>query len=164
MVDIQTLSIVIGAASVVVAMVTFIMNSRKEVKQREDQLIIQRFQSYGIEHARSLMQLMRAADWDTVEDFNKKYGWETNPEWTARFNHIFEFYNLAGISLKRGADPDLIFQLYRENSIVILWERFLPITKWYRERTNDQSHREPFEYLYNEAKKRHQTIQDYYPR
>jgi len=164
MVDIQTLSIVIGAASVVVAMVTFIMNSRKEAKQREDQQIIQRFQSYDIEHARSIMQLMRAADWDTVEDWNKKYGWETNPEWTARFNHIFEFYNLAGISLMRGADPNLIFELYRANSIIILWERFLPITKSYRERTKDPSHRKPFEYLYNEAKKRHQTVQDYYPR
>jgi hypothetical protein len=69
MIDIQTLSIVIGAASVVVAMITFVMNNRKEAKMREDQLIIQRFQSYDIEHARSIMQLMRAVDWDTVEDW-----------------------------------------------------------------------------------------------
>ena len=159
MVDIQTLSVIIAAASVVVGVVTFIMNNRKEAKLREDQLIIQRHQSHGLELARSLMECARA-DWDrdNVEDFVRKYGWATNPEFTARWNQVFESYNLAGISLKRGADPDLIFQLYREGNIINLWEKYEPVTKWYRQLTNNPSHREPFEYLYNEARKRHQEI------
>jgi hypothetical protein len=160
MVDIQTISVVIGAASVVVAMVTFIMNSRKEAKLREDQLIIQRFQGYGLELARSHMTIRRA-DWDSFEDFIKKYGYTVNPEFMARYNYVFESYNLAGVSLKRGADPDLIFQLYRTGSIIQLWEMYEPMTKWWRERTNDPSFREPFEYLYNEAKKRRPEIRQY---
>jgi len=57
MVNIQTLSVVIAVASVVVGVVTFILNSRKEAKQREDQQIIQRFQGYGLELARSRIEL-----------------------------------------------------------------------------------------------------------
>lgn len=160
MVDIQTISIMIGAASVVVAMVAFIMNSRKEARLRQDQLIIQRFQHYGLDYARSVIELARA-EFDDVEDFNEKYGFYKNPEFTTRYNYVFETYNLAGISLKRGADLDLIFQLYRVGSIINFWEKFEPMTKHWRERTNDPSFRKPFEYLYNEAKKRHIKIQQY---
>ena len=71
MVDIQTISVVIAAASVVVGVVTFVMNNAKEVKLREDQMIIQRFQTYGLEHARSTIELVRA-QYDDVEDFIKK--------------------------------------------------------------------------------------------
>ena len=162
MVDIQTLSVVIAAASVVVGVITFIMNSRKEAREREDQQIIQRFQAYGLELAKSHIELRRA-NWDDIEDFTKKYGFTANPEFMSRYNYVFTVYNMAGISLRRGADPDLIFQLYRESSIINLWEKFEPLTKSWRKSTNNPLFREPFEFLYKEAKKRYPEIQLYSP-
>jgi hypothetical protein len=158
MVDIQTLSVVIAAASVVVGVVTFIMNNRREAKQRDEQLIFQRFQGYGFDYARSNVELA-FAEFDNVEDFRKKYG--SNPEFVSRWNYVFSVYNMAGISLKRGADPDLVFQLYSPNSTIALWEKFEPMTKRHRERTNNPLHREPFEFLYNEAKKRNPELKGY---
>ena len=158
MVDIQTLSVVIAAASVVVGVITFIMNSRKEAKMREDQQIIQRFQGYGLDYTRSLIEIMRA-EFDDEEDFNRKYGIRVNPEFVSRWNYIFSTYNIAGISMKKGADPDLIFQLYPRGSSINLWEKYLPMTKRYRETTTNPLHGEHFEFLYKEARKRHPEIQ-----
>ena len=163
MLDIQTISVVIAATSVVVGVVTFIMNSRKEAKLREDQWIIQRFQTYGLEHVRAMIEVRSATDWDTLEDFHKKYGMQSNNrEWQIKFNYIFEKLNIAGIMLKRGADPELIFKLYMPLTIIHMWELYEPVTKQWRELTNDYLHREPFEYLYNEAKKRQPQLKPLY--
>jgi hypothetical protein len=159
MVDIQTLSVVIAAASVVVGVVTFIMNSRKEEKQRQEQFILQRFQGYGLEYTRSWTEVMTTLDWENVEEFIQKYDRNVNPEFSSKLVYVLGIWNLAGISLKRGADPDLIFQMYNPSGIILLWELYEPIIKWVRKASNDPIAYESLEYFYNEAKERFSETQ-----
>lgn len=67
-------------------------------------------------------------------------------------------WKLEGISLKRGADPDLIFQLDTASGVIDLWELYEPVIETIRKRIEVPLHMKPLEYLHNEAKKRHPEI------
>ncbi|WP_455279326.1 DUF4760 domain-containing protein, partial [[Eubacterium] cellulosolvens] len=154
----QTISIVIAAATVVIGVVNSIISGRREEKQRQDQVILQRFQGYGLDYTRSWVEVIDTYDWKDFEEFNQKYGRKVNPEFRSKWLFIMATYNLAGISLKRGVDPDLIFQLYNPNAVNQLWELYEPVVKGIREANNFPLFLEPLEYLYNEAKKRQPEI------
>jgi hypothetical protein len=100
------------------------------------------------------MEVRSMTDWEDAEDWEKKYGRKANPEAAAKWNYIMRIYGLGGIHLQEGADPDLLFKLYPLSAVIPLWEQFEPIIMFWRERLNDPRMWEPFEYLYNEAKKR----------
>ena len=86
-------------------------------------------------------------------DWAKKYGRKANPEAYSKWMYIMRVYNLAGLHLKEGADPDLLFQLYPIGTIISLWNQFEPIILFQRERENYPEVHSAFEYLYREAKK-----------
>jgi hypothetical protein len=94
------------------------------------------------------------SDWEDAEDWTKKYGRKANLEAYSKWMYIMRDYGLAGIYLQEGADPDLLFKLYPLSAVIPMWEQFEPIIMAMRERLNDPHMWEPFEYLYNEAKKR----------
>jgi hypothetical protein len=94
------------------------------------------------------------SDWEDAEDWTKKYGRKANLEAYSKWMYIMRDYGLAGILLQEGADPDLLFKLYPLSAVIPMWEQFEPIIMDMRERLNDPRMWEPFEYLYNEAKKR----------
>ncbi len=54
--------------------------------------------------------LMR--DWKDYDEFERKYGREANIDASSKWLYIMRIYNLAGLYLKEGADPDLMFKLY----------------------------------------------------
>jgi len=154
----QTISIVIVAVTVVIGVANSIFSNGKEKKQREEQLIFQRSQGLSHEYFKAYTYVMAAFDWADAKEFRQKYDQNTNPEVNSKMVYVLYTYNLVGISLKRGADPDLIFQLYIPDTIIHIWELYEPITKMFREATNNPSFREPFEYLYTEAKNRQPQI------
>jgi hypothetical protein len=83
----------------------------------------------------------------------------TNPEAFAKQLYIRQVFNMAGLlPQKKEADPDLIFKLYTPNAIIPTWEQFEPIVQATREDHRFPEHYEPFEFLYNEAKKRYPEI------
>jgi hypothetical protein len=67
-------------------------------------------------------------------------------------------YNLAGLYLREGADPDLIFELYPASAVMSLWELYEPIVLERRRKNNDPDRYRPLEELYQEAKKRYPNI------
>jgi hypothetical protein len=58
-----------------------------------------------------------------------------------------------GTGLSKEVNLDLIFQLYTPESIMIIWEKFQPVIKDVRENSKNSKFWEPFEILYNNAKK-----------
>jgi hypothetical protein len=150
----QTISIVIAATTVVIGVVNSILTSRREEKQRQEQLILQRFQGYGLEYTRSWTEVATTLDWKDVEEFNQKYSRNVNPEFNSKWLYVMATYNLAGISLKRGADPDLIFLLYPPIAVVNLWEQYKPVVEDIRKQGNYPLFMEPLEFLSSEAMKR----------
>jgi hypothetical protein len=154
MVDYQTLSIVLTGVGLIIALVYYSMTLRYTSKARQRALIMQRSQTYSVEYSKAWMEVRSMTDWEDAEDWEKKYGRKANPEAAAKWNYIMRIYGLGGIHLQEGADPDLLFKLYPLSAVIPLWEQFEPIIMFWRERLNDPRMWEPFEYLYNEAKKR----------
>ena len=150
----QTISIVIAATTVVIGVINSIISGRREEKQRQEQMILQRFQGYGLEYTRSWNEVRNTLDWKDVGEFNQKYHRTKNLEFSSKWLYVMATYNLAGISLKRGADPDLIFLLYPPNAVITLWEQYKPVVENIRENSNYPLFMEPMEFLSNEAKKR----------
>ena len=154
----QTISIMIAAATVVIGVINSIISGRREEKQRQEQLILQRFQGYGLEYTRSYSEVMNTRDWKTAEEFDQKYGGIANPDFNSKLIYIMGVWRLAGVSLKRGADPDLIFELYQPDTVIRMWEQYEPVIKERRESLNNPILWESLEFLYKEARKRSRII------
>ena len=148
---IQTLSLIVG----IIYYLT-IMRNNNNARQRE--MIIQRSQSYSLEYTRAFLEVRNMTDWEDAEEWEEKYGRTTNPEARSKWLYIMRLYTLAGLHLKEGADPDLLFELYPHGAVMMLWEQFEPVIRYARERSNNPRRWKPFEYLYNEAKKRYPDI------
>jgi len=128
-------------------------------KARRRELMFQRFQGYSLEYTRAFANVLTYDDWEDAEDWNRKYGPRVNPEAWSEYVYITRIFNVAGILLKEEvADAELIFQLYPPNAVIRIWERFEPVTLDVRERRSNPTFYGPFEFLYNEAKKRFPDI------
>jgi len=96
---------------------------------------------------------------DSIEEFENKYGPENNPEaWVQRMlvNSRYEF---LGVMLKKDmVDSEILFQLYKPNTILQAWDRFKPSIMSLRFRFNDPDYNSGFEYLFNETRRRYPNI------
>jgi len=130
----------------------------KAEKNRQRDMIIQRSQSYGLEYTSAYMEVNNMTDWETPEEFLDKYGAEVNPEANSKWTYIMRLYEMAGLHLQEGADPEILFELWPVMAVLNLWERFEPVIKYQRERNNAPFMYEPFEYLYKEVKKKYPDV------
>jgi len=64
----------IAAATVVIGVTNSIISNRRAEKQRQEQLILQKFQDYGLEYTSSWLEVVNTRDWKTAEEFEQKYG------------------------------------------------------------------------------------------
>jgi hypothetical protein len=164
---VQTVSLVVG----IVYYITIMRNQQRtrelSLKAQEEaerarkrELILLRSQNYSLDYTKAYAETLVMDDWTTVEEFHKKYGIATNPDAFSKWIYIRSVFNWAGLLLKEeGTDPELLFQLYSPNAIIGLWERFEPVIRDVRIRFNYPEYWEPFEYLYNEAKKRYPDVE-----
>ena len=127
-------------------------------KNRQRDMIIQRSQSYSLEYLRAFQEVRAMDDWEDPEDFERKYGRTTNPEARSKWLYIMRLYEMAGLHLQKGADPEILFEIWPVMAIVNLWEQFESVIKYQRERNNAPFMYEPFEYFYNEVKKRYPDV------
>ena len=87
-------------------------------------------------------------EWDDYDDFEKKYGSDTNPiayaQWT--------FSNNLGVMLKRNlVDEEMVYDSIG-SSIIMMWDKFEPIIKEQRVRYMGPNFLEHFEYLIKRMK------------
>jgi len=159
MVDYSTLSIVLTGIGLIAAITHYSLTLRDTSKARQRDLVFQRLLGFSLEYTKTFAEVAAYTDWEDVEDWQKKYGILTNPEAFSKYAYIWRVYNLAGILLKeKVADVDLILKLYPAQSVISVWEQFEPIFRDRREKRNHPAMYEPFEFLYNEAKKRYPEI------
>ena len=159
MISLENVLQIIPALGVIIALVYYSMTLRYTTKARQRELIFLRAQSYSLEYADAYADVTKMDDWSTVPEFHSKYGVEANPRAFAKWLYIRNVFNTAGLLLmEKEADPDLIFSLYAPNAIIRLWDHHEPLIKEARERFKYPDYYMPFEYLYNEAKKRYPDI------
>jgi len=153
MVTLEFLAILLSGIGISASLVYYANVLRNANKARQRELIIQRSQTYSPEYTKTWSEVRSMSDWEDAVDWAKKYGRKANPEAYSKWMYIMRVYNLAGLHLKEGADPDLLFQLYPIGTIISLWNQFEPIILFQRERENYPEVHSAFEYLYREAKK-----------
>jgi hypothetical protein len=116
-------------------------------KARQREMILQRSQIYSLDYMRAYTDVRSMTDWVDAEDFVKRYIGTTKLEASARepenveavtkWLYIVRLYSLAGLHLKEGADPDLLFELYPYGSVMNLWEQFESVFRYQRKIRND---------------------------
>jgi len=154
-VDIQTISIVVASASIMLAAVYYVLQIRHQTRIRKTDLLTRLLSIYGSrEHTEALMRVL-ALEFRDYNDFVRKYGPipSLNPD-TVAFRMISMFAEELGMLLRRGLiDPDMAYSVF---SVGILWEKLKPIVEGVRKHFDEPRLFEDFEYLYNEMKKREQ--------
>jgi hypothetical protein len=153
------LPLVLTGIGIIVSILYYTNVLRNANKARLRELVFQRGQTYSFEYLNSFAETMRLTDWKTGEEFYQKYGPTTNPEKWARYAHVTNLYNIAGVMLKENmAEEELIFTLYPPFAIIRLYEQFEPTFTNMREDTNYQKFYEPFEFLYKRAKQKYPDV------
>ena len=159
MVDVQTISVVVAATSVVAFVVNSMLTSRREEKRsqqtletRQAQLFLQLYSKYYDKEWVSSLHKALYIDFQGFDDWWEKYG-PSNPEVFQSFDVLSHYFEGAGVLVRKGLlDPSLVADLVSEE-LSDYWEKYGPIIREYRKRTNKPKAGENQEYLYDLFKK-----------
>ena len=161
MVDVQTISIVIASAGVFVAAIYYIFQIRHQTRMRQTDLIMRLYSTLGSKEFVENDPKIFNQDFEDLKGFMHKYGsfskFMESPDY-APFMMDSMFFEGVGLLLYRKlVDIELVDDLF-SSPIITIWEKMLPMIKALREYFNRPQMGEWFEYLYNEMKKREQTL------
>jgi hypothetical protein len=153
MVDVQTLqtiSIVIASAGILVAAIYYVLQLRHQNRMRQTDLVMRLYSTFGGTEFQKAWQRFITTKYTSYDDFVKKYG-----SWAPEAGIFLEG---IGVLLRRNLiDIGLVDDLF-SGPIKIAWERFKPIAEDARKQLNYPEYAEYTEYLYNEMKKREQQL------
>jgi hypothetical protein len=154
MVDVQTVSIAIASASIVIAAIYYILQIRHQSKVRQTDLAMRMYTSWVSEELTKPWLKVWNLEFTDYDDFKKKYGTylSDNTENAALLSVINSFLVMGLLLQKKLVDAEILSHL----PIGMTWNKVKPIIEGVRKETNDPSWYEEFEYLYNEIKKREQ--------
>ena len=160
--EIQTVSIAIASASVVLAAIYYIFQVRHQTRVRQTDLIMRLYSTIVTrEFVENDVSIFKQ-EVNDLEGFMHKYG--SFPKFMESPDYVpymmdSEFFEGVGILLRRKLiDIELVDDLF-SSPIITIWEKTLPITKALREYFKRPQLAEWFEYLYDEMKKREQQLQ-----
>jgi len=123
-----------------------------ELETRQAQLFMNIYDKWSNLEINRTRRVLEKWEWNNYDDWNEKYGAETNPEAYSQYVFIASWFEGIGVLIKRKLiDPTMVDDLM---SLVSLWgwEKFGPIVREYRVRKNRPQYFEFWEYLYNEIR------------
>jgi len=156
-VDIQTISIAIASASVIAGVIYYALQLRHQSKIRELDTIIRMNVSYSLslsEWQQATLRVMNLQFKD-YDDFVKKYGSLTTETPTLMAVYMISNYSEGvGYLLKRKlVSINYVWDTFGLTAI-LFWEKLKPVIEGLRKEYNSPTSFEPFEYLYNEMKRK----------
>jgi hypothetical protein len=157
MVDIQTVSIAIASASIVIAVVYYILQIQHQKKMRQTDLVTHLSRDIALDReALDAYVDIVEAEFEDYDDFVKKYGKFISKNQVPRsFMMMGNFYEQIGVLLRNKLiDASLVDQLF---PVSTTWEKMKPLVEGMRKEYHDPTVFEWFEYLCNEMKKREQV-------
>ena len=155
-VDIQTVSIAVASASVVVGVVYYILQIRHQGKVRQTDLVIRLSSEFKSREFLEAFVDIYEAEFKDYDDFAKKYGkLFSKDQVPMSFMMMGNYFEQAGVLLGNNLiEPSLIEQLI---PVSMVWEKMKPFVKEARKEYSMPELWKWFEYLYNEMKKREQA-------
>jgi len=149
-VDIQTVSIAIASASIVVAVIYYILQIRNQSKMRTMDLVLRLdlvFEGNEFKEAYYTAMERDIKEYDTYSGFSSKWRAESK---------VCGFFATLGFLLRRKLiNPDFAYTAF---PTIVTWEKMRFFIEKVREYYHGQ-HFQNFEYLYNETKKYEQKLQ-----
>jgi hypothetical protein len=158
MVDIQTVSIAIASAGVLIGVVYYFLDIRHQARVRQTELIMQLYSEWkGKELADAYMKVVNL-EFKDYDDFIRKYGpWYSESEVYTAFRMVCMMFEEMGVLLYRGLlDINIVVDLFSITTKTT-WEKVRLLVEANRKRNPNML--VYFEYLYNEMTKREQKLQ-----
>ena len=160
MVDIQTISVGIASASIVIGVVYYILQIQHQKKMRQTDLIMRTQPMFSISYREWREYMLHLPmDYKTYDDFVKKYGSFTSgkPE-PETLLMLLSYLDMLGILVKRNLlSMDIVYDFYGMWALTM--ERLLmPLIEGFRKEWNVREFVN-CEYLFSEMKKREQKLQ-----
>ena len=156
--DIASISAVIAAISVIVAVIFALFQMRDAAKNRHTEIIIQLNPALNVtmsELIEYISELLKM-EFKDYKDYLEKFG---DPLSNKALHTITGYNDGLGYLLYKGLiDIDTI-EYILSGSTKMLWEKFKPITEGMRKDYDLPELSKWFEYLYNELQKREQRLQ-----
>jgi len=146
-VDIQTVSIAIASASVVVGVIYYALQIRNQSRMRQTDLTMRLYQQLGSDVFMNYW-------WQATTREEKDYNEYVKKDGAVALLQVSTYFEGVGILLHRKLlDIDMAIEFFGE-PVKMIWEKNRSIL---REMHSDKCFW--FEYLYNEMKKREQKLQ-----
>ena len=154
-VDIQTVSIAIASAGVLVAAAYYVLQIRHQKKMRQTDTLMRLYSTWDSEDLQKDLWVVLELEYEGYEDYVKKYG-VTGTLHNVSVWRVGHFFNGIGVLVQNQlADINLVHQLFGIY-VIWLWEMMKPMVEGARKQFKVPKSLEWFEYLYNEMKKREQ--------
>jgi hypothetical protein len=154
MVDIlllQTVSIAIASAGILVAAIYYILQLRHQNRMRQTDLVMRLYSTFGSKEFQDAWTRIESSKFKNYDEYIKKCG-------SGDYVQCATFFEGIGVLLqKKLIDINLVDALFSE-PLKHMYERMKPMIEGNREQFHTQRVFEYFEYLYNELKKREQQL------
>ena len=151
--DIQTISLVITMASVVVGVIIALIQIRNLVKTRQIRLYLQLYNKLTEKDVpKMLIEVMGLWSWKNVDDFFEKYGPEKHLDEFAKFVVVTTHLENIGLLLKEKLVNVRWVAYLIGTTIEGFWERYQPILIELQKRWNAPKVMPMTEYLYETLK------------
>jgi hypothetical protein len=169
MADIQTISVVIAAISVVIGVINSILSSRKadqqrqvEVETRQAELFMQMYNRWSTPDMMKGYGLVRfRSAWTDYDDWAQKYGPDHGDfdVWASGMS-LFSFFEGLGVLVQRGLIDIGLVEDLMGNRLVDTWSKYRPVREEGIRRGRDPKSWDHTEYLYHELKQRQQLSKE----
>jgi hypothetical protein len=154
MVDIQTISIVLAALSIIIGMIIGVEQLRDLKKSRQSEIKLQFLNIFRPEFLSQICNIIWQQDYSTFQEFNEKYGPRVNPEVYISTMSTLYTLNAVGLFLReKQIDSNSLFRIWNPLMAKGTWKQIEPVIKYWREHFQYPELFECFEYLVNEARR-----------
>ncbi len=169
MVDVQTIGVLVTAASVSVAAIYYIMtlrvqqnNMKATLETRKLQFVMNAAQQLFIEEQWKTAGELMNMSWSSYDDFEKKYGSDFNLDNYAKRTAMNYTYNSLGYLLREKLVDAEVLYGFLGVAPCFIWHKFGGVLKEQRRRYMGVDHYEDFEFLANEMMRiKHQKDPSY---
>jgi hypothetical protein len=152
MASFEFLAIILTGLGLTASIFYYAMVLRNTQKARQIEMLMFRLKNSDPQWFKAWTSVLNM-NYETYDEWQSKYGRQSNPEAYADWIFVATIYNNIGLLLYQNqVDPQVLFQQYTPASIVRIWRKYETVVSARRQVSNTELWKY-FEYLYDESTK-----------
>ena len=152
MVDVQTIGVLVTAASVTVAAIYYMFTLRINMKAREMEICRLATSDMSSQTGLNRYATVMTLEWKDYEDFMQRYGY-SNPDIFGKFTSQLFMLETMGVLVKSGVAPAETMYYLGGYGVLRLWEKYKDIIKGRRDAAFGQDYMINLEFFAGEMMK-----------